>query len=453
MLGWGSIMSATQPVPLLAIVGRPNVGKSTLFNRLLARRRAITAATPGVTRDVVEEHTVLAGMPVRLVDTGGIGAVSDGLGRAVGERALEATAAAAAVLLVVDVAGLTAEDEQLAERLRAVSDRVLLVVNKVDHVGRESGVWDFHRLGYQPVVGVSAAHGRNIATLQAALADRLRRAPPGEEAPAAATPAVRLAIAGKPNTGKSTLLNRLLGEERALVDATPGTTRDPVVGHITHAGARIEVIDTAGMRRRSKVDSDVEYYAVNRAAAMLGEADVALLVVDANGGLSEQDKRIAAVAIRRGVAVLVALGKWDLLDARPNLLAAMVDRIRFQFPIMHFAPVLPLSGRTGYGVEPLLAKVVALHRQLCHTVPTPKLNQAMARWAEEYVPTVRGREIRVRYATQTGSNPVRFVCFLNHVRGAGAGYRRFLENRIRSELGYAEIPLTVEFRASSTRGR
>ena len=404
---------------------------------------------------MVEEHTTLAGSAVRLVDSGGVGAVASDLGRAVTERALEATAAAAVVLLVVDAGGLTPEDEQLAERLRACSDRVVLVVNKVDHSGRDAAVWDFYRLGYQPVVGVSAAHGRNIADLQAALADRLRRplAPSGAGALPAAATVVRLAIAGKPNTGKSTLLNRLLGEERALVDSAPGTTRDPLRGRITHAGAHIEVIDTAGMRRRSKVDSDVEYYAVNRTAATLGEVDVALLLVDANAGLAEQDKRIAAIAIRRGVAVLVALGKWDLLADQPNLLAAMVDRIRFQFPVMRFAPVLPLSGRTGYGAEPLLDKVVALHRQLCRTVPTPKLNQAVARWAEEYVPTARGREIRVRYATQTGTSPLRFVCFLNQIRGVGASYRRFLENRIRSEFGFAEVPLTVEFRSSSTRKR
>ena len=446
-------MSAPQTVPLVAIVGRPNVGKSTLFNRLLGRRRAITAATPGVTRDPVEEHATLAGMAVRLVDTGGIGAVSDDLGRMVGERALGATSAAAVVLLVVDVAGLMPEDEQLAERLRVLSDRVVLVVNKVDHAGREAAVWDYYRLGYERVVGVSAAHGRNITDLLAAVTERLRRAPAesGAMAAPASTPTVRLAIAGKPNTGKSTLLNRLLGEERALVDAAPGTTRDPLAGRISHGGTDIEIIDTAGMRRRSKVESDVEYYAVNRTAAMLGEVDVALLLVDAGAGLSEQDKRISAIAIRRGVAVLVALGKWDLLTDQPNLLAAMVDRIRFQFPVMRFAPVLPLSGRTGYGVEALLGKVVALHRQLCRTVPTAKLNQALARWAREYVPTARGREIRVRYATQTGSNPVRFVCFVNQIRGAGPSYRRFLENRIRSELGFAEVPLTVEFRASSPR--
>ena len=278
-----------------------------------------------------------------------------------------------------------------------------------------------------------------------------RRQSPARWAAPASTPVVRLAIAGKPNTGKSTLLNRLLGEERALVDAAPGTTRDPLAGRIGHGGTDIEIIDTAGMRRRSKVASDVEYFAVNRTAAMLGEVDVALLLVDAGVGLSEQDKRIAAIAIRRGVAVLVALSKWDLLADRPNLLAAMVDRIRFQFPIMRFAPVLPLSGRTGYGVDALLGKAVALHRQLCRTVPTAKLNQALARWAREYVPTARGREIRVRYATQTGSNPVRFVCFVNQIRGAGASYRRFLENRIRSELGFAEVPLTVEFRASASR--
>lgn len=445
-------MSATQSRPLVVILGRPNVGKSTLFNRLLARRRAITAAAPGVTRDVVEEHAALGGIAARLVDTGGIAAAPDRLGRTVGERAAEAAQSAAAVLLVVDAGGLTPEDEQLAERLRALSDRVILVVNKVDHAARDPAVWDCYRLGYQPVVGVSAAHGRNMANLHAALADLLRRYR-GEAAPPAAPPALRLALAGKPNTGKSTLLNRLLGEERALVDAAPGTTRDPLAGRITHAGAALEVIDTAGMRRRSKVASDVEYYAVNRAAALLGQVDVAVLLVDASTGLAEQDKRIAAVAIRRGVAVLVALGKWDLLADQPNLLQAMVDRIRFQFPVMRFAPVLPVSGRTGYGVQPLLTKVVALQRQLRRTVPTAKLNQALARWAQEYVPTVRGREVRVRYATQTGSNPVRFVCFLNQIRGVGASYRRFLENRIRSEFGFPEVPLSVELRPSSGRAR
>lgn len=445
-------MSATQPRPLVVILGRPNVGKSTLFNRLLARRRAITAAAPGVTRDVVEEHAALGGIAARLVDTGGIAAAPDRLGRTVGERAAEAAQSAAAVLLVVDAGGLTPEDEQLAERLRALSDRVILVVNKVDHAARDPAVWDCYRLGYQPVVGVSAAHGRNMANLHAALADLLRRFR-GEAAPPAAPPALRLALAGKPNTGKSTLLNRLLGEERALVDAAPGTTRDPLAGRIIHAGAALEVIDTAGMRRRSKVASDVEYYAVNRTAALLGQVDVAVLLVDASTGLAEQDKRIAAVAIRRGVAVLVALGKWDLLADQPNLLQAMVDRIRFQFPVMRFAPVLPVSGRTGYGVQPLLTKVVALQRQLRRTVPTAKLNQALARWAQEYVPTVRGREVRVRYATQTGSNPVRFVCFLNQIRGVGASYRRFLENRIRSEFGFPEVPLSVELRPSSGRAR
>lgn len=450
-------MADTPSRPLVVIVGRPNVGKSTLFNRLLARRRAITAATPGVTRDVVEEQVTLGGIAARLVDTGGIGAAPDQLGRSVGERAAAAAQAAAAVLLVVDAGGLTPEDEQLAERLRALSDRVVLVVNKVDHPGREPAVWECYRLGYESVVGVSAAHGRNLAALHAALAACLRRRPRGgsaaAEPPSPAPPAVRLALAGKPNTGKSTLLNRLLGEERALVDAAPGTTRDPLAGRLTHAGVALEVIDTAGMRRRSKVASDVEYYAVNRSAAMLGEVDVAVLLVDAGAGLAEQDKRIAGLAIRRGVAVLVALGKWDLQAAQPNLLTAMVDRIRFQFPILHFAPVLPVSGRTGYGVEPLLGKVVALHRQLRHTVPTAKLNQALARWAQEYVPTIRGREVRVRYATQTGTSPVRFVCFLNQVRGVSANYRRFLENRIRSEFGFAEVPLSVELRASSGRTR
>ncbi|MDE0023034.1 MAG: ribosome biogenesis GTPase Der [Spirochaetaceae bacterium] len=447
-------MAAT--VPLVTIVGRPNVGKSTLFNRLLARRRAITAATPGVTRDVVEEDFTLAGMRLRLLDTGGIGDDAGAFGAAVAERAMAATDGAAAIMLVVEAGAITPEDERLADNLRAASDRVVVVVNKVDHPGREAATWDFHRLGYETVIGVSAAHGRNVAALQEELARRVRRRV-ARETPAAeaqdATPVIRLVIGGKPNTGKSTLLNRLLGEQRALVSATPGTTRDPLSGRVVHAGAQIELIDTAGMRRRSKVQDAVEYYAVNRGAAALADADVAVLLVDAREGLAEQDKRIAAIAIRRGVAVLIALSKWDLLADRPNLLAAMVDRIRFQFPLLHFAPVVPLSGLTGFGVDRMLSKAVDLHRQLSLTIPTGKLNQAMARWAREYVPTSRGREIRVRYATQTGTNPVRFVCFLNRARGAGAAYRRFLENRIRRELGFSEVPLTVEFRSDPPRSR
>ena len=473
-------MPPASTAPLLAIVGRPNVGKSTLFNRLLARRRAITAAAPGVTRDVVEEDVVLAGRPFRLIDTGGVGDQSEPLGAAVGSRALAAADAASAIMLVVDVDGITPQDEQLAEKLRAASDRVLVVVNKVDHPGRDAAVWDFYRLGYRTVIGVSAAHGRNMPVLTRALAERAapigRRAAaddvderarplrdteddddrrgaiggpsavPGQGSDAHDGPVMRMVIGGKPNTGKSTLLNRLLGEQRALVSATPGTTRDPLSGRLIHGGARIELVDTAGMRRRSKVRDEVEYFAVNRGAAALAQADVALLLVDAKEGLAEQDKRIAAIAMRRGVAVLIALSKWDLLTAQPNLLAAMVDRIRFQFPLLHFAPVLPLSGHTGYGVDRVLAKAVSLHRQLIRTIPTAKLNQALARWAREYVPTSRGREIRVRYATQTSTNPLRFVCFLNHARGAGAAYRRFLENKIRTELGFAEVPLTVEFR-------
>jgi GTP-binding protein len=444
-------------------VGRPNVGKSTLFNRLLARRRAITAATPGVTRDIVEEEIVLAGMPLRLRDTGGVGDHAGEFGAAVAERALAAADDAAAIMLVVAADGITPEDERLADRLRAASDRVVVVVNKVDHPGREAAMWDFYRLGYETVIGVSAAHGRNISALREELARRIRRRRPAAgsaEAAQSTSAVITLVIGGKPNTGKSTLLNRLLGEERALVSATPGTTRDPLSGRLDHGGVQIELIDTAGMRRRSKVQDAVEYYAVNRGAAALAGADVAVLLVDASDGLAEQDKRIAAIAMRRGVAVLIGLSKWDMLAEQPeplaeqpDLLAAAVDRIRFQFPLLHFAPVLPLSGLTGYGVDGMLTKAVELHRQLNLTISTGKLNQAIARWAREYAPTFRGREIRVRYATQTGTNPVRFVCFLNHARGADAAYRRFLENRIRRELGFSEVPLAVEFRTDAARTR
>ena len=317
-------MTANGNAPLVTIVGRPNVGKSTLFNRLLARRRAITASMPGVTRDIVEEEFVLAGMPLRLLDTGGVGDDAGEFGAVVAERALAAADDAVAIMLVVAVEGITPEDERLADRLRAASDRVVVVVNKVDHPGREAAMWDFYRLGYETVIGVSAAHGRNISALREELARGIRRRRPAAgsaEAAQSTAAVIRLVIGGKPNTGKSTLLNRLLGEERALVSATPGTTRDPLSGRLDHGGVQIELIDTAGMRRRSKVQDAVEYYAVNRGAAALAGADVAVLLVDASEGLAEQDKRIAAIAMRRGVAVLIGLSKWDMLAEQPEPLA------------------------------------------------------------------------------------------------------------------------------------
>jgi GTP-binding protein len=444
--------------PLIVIAGRPNVGKSTLFNRLIGQRKAITDPTPGVTRDPVRgSMTLPSGRDARVVDTGGITDYTDATNRSVSERARDVMREADVLLLVVDPSEIGAEDIRLMETVRAIAERVVLVANKVDNERRALHVPALHSYGFSSIIAIAAVHGRNVNALlgeiDARLSDPSLDVAADEERDDGYA-GLRLAIVGKPNAGKSTLLNALAGAESALVSPTPGTTRDPVEVTLTAFGHELRVVDTAGMRRKARVEESVEYYSVNRAVEAVSQADVALLTVDTEEGLTDQDKKIASVAVRRGAAVVVGLSKWDLLKAAnpaisPNdLLRSMTDRIRFQFPILGFAPVVPFSAVSGEGLQALVEKVVSVREQLGRHIPTGRLNAAVASWSEQTVFTVRGKDIRPRYITQTSSNPVRFVLFVNKPQQAPDGYRRFIENRIRSELGFAEVPIDVEIRGS-----
>ena len=448
--------------PLVAIVGRPNVGKSTLFNRLIGARKAITDPMPGVTRDPVMGDLTLSRGVAQLWDTGGVAESSDATDRLVADRAREVMGQADAILMVVDATEVVGDDLRLIEALRPSAAKVILVGNKVDNERRELHVPELHRLGFPTVVAIAAVHGRNVQQLRDELDARLFGDREGGEAAGPVSGArdetdsqiPRLAIVGKPNAGKSTLLNALAGADHAIVSDTPGTTRDPVEALISSFGHQLYVVDTAGMRRRNRVEGGVEYYSVNRAVEAVSRADVALLTVDAEEGLSDQDKKIAAVAVRRGSAVVVGLSKWDLVlqrhpdTHRADLLRAMTDRIRFQFPVLGFAPVVPFSAKSGSGLRSLVEKVVSVHGQLCRWVSTGQLNAALGRWMAQTVFTARGRELKSRYITQTSANPVRFVLFVNRPQAAPDAFRRFIENRIREELGFLEVPIDVEIRGS-----
>lgn len=451
----------------VVIVGRPNVGKSTLFNRILGSRRAITDPTPGVTRDPIDVECSIAGTSCHLIDTGGFRLSNDEeLGDEVVRRSLEALERADLILLVVDVALLTPEDEAFIERLRRYSDRLILVVNKVDDPIRDSLVWNYHRFGFPRVVGVSAEHGRNIDALRDLIAEAAQRS--GEEdggedgdlpalaeareeidsrgKPSGSEP-VSIAILGKPNTGKSTLMNRLLGSERSIVSPIPGTTRDVIEGALSYEGTALRLLDTAGIRRKSRVEERIEYYSVNRAIRSIEEASVIFLVIDSAESVTDQDKKIASLAQRRGRGIILALNKWDLLKAVPNMRQALTDRIRFLFPALDFAPVVPISALTGEGVDELLKTAVRLWRELNQRIDTPKLNQALKRWNERYLPHSSGREsFRARYLTQTGTHPLKFILFVNHRRGFPAAWVEYLRNNLRKEFGLAHVPLSIELR-------
>lgn len=426
------------------------MGKSTLFNRLVGSRQAITDPTPGVTRDAVEATVGLDGLAVRLYDSGGY-SLSDGtIEREVAARALALAERSDLVLLVLEIGSVGREDVELLDRLRRFQDKLVLVVNKVDTEVQAHALGEFHALGVRRLLGVSAAHGRNVGELKElirALAIEAGATPgetAGEEGPGG--PGLRLAILGKPNTGKSTLLNRLLGEDKSLVTDVPGTTRDPVTGSFRYRGTRIQVVDTAGIRRKNKVTEPVEYYSVNRAIKCIDEAEVVALLIDVREGVTDQDKKIAALAARKGRGIVLVQNKWDLRASEKW--EEIRARTRFLFPAVEFAPLLALSALTGSGIRRFLDTVLELARQLRRTVSTGELNRQLGGWVAEYPLPVRGRNVKIRYATQTGTNPVRFVIFVSTVGGYPVRYNRYLVNRIRRDLGFASVPVFLEVRQS-----
>ena len=439
-------------LPMVVIAGRPNVGKSTLYNRMLRKRRTITDPTPGVTRDPVESTCLLrdSGKPVLLVDTGGFKLEREGLDSLVVEKSLEALGRADLVLFLVDAAEVTPEDEEFASLLRRWTSKVLLVVNKADSPERDPLVWGHAKWGFDPVLFVSAEHGRNMAELEEAIVARVDFS--RVEAHAPDSREIRVAIMGKPNTGKSTLLNRFLGEEKSIVSEVAGTTRDVVEGSFEWKGRRIVVLDTAGIRRKSKVTEAVEYYSVNRAIRTVDDCDVVILMIDAQEGLTEQDKKITAFAAEKGRGVIFVLNKWDTMPDIKNSFEAQRDKLRWFFGQMSYAPVLPLSAKEGTGMDKLLNAVVHVHGQLVREIETSRLNKCVAQWIEDTPPPVGPRtHFKLRYATQTGVNPLRFVFFVTRPDAVKDSYISFLRNKIRDELGYDKVPLFVELRASRSR--
>lgn len=429
----------------VAIVGIPNVGKSTLFNRLLGRHQAITDPTPGVTRDPIRGVWAVGERELLLIDTGGYTDRGTDLDDLVSDRSVNEAESASLLLLVVDVQGATMADEELIHRLRPHRDRTILVVNKVDSPKREAQVWNFHSLGISRVIGVSSAHGINFGELEEAVLDML--GPVDEEVASNEEPDIRIALMGKPNTGKSTLLNQLTGGEAAIVSDTPGTTRDVVSGEFSHSGKNYLILDTAGIRRRTRVQSGVEYYSVNRSIRCIREADVVLLVLDSLESVVDQDKKIAQLVVSQGRGVILVLNKWDLQVQIPNRYQAMVDRIRFLFPILSFAPVVAISALTGDGVPELLKVTHKVWLELNRRIETSRLNAALNQWVEFNEPTGRkGFRYKVRYITQATTNPIKFVLFVNRKRGFPSHYLGYIANNIRTTFGYGRVPFSIEVR-------
>jgi GTP-binding protein len=432
------------PIPKIALVGRPNVGKSTLFNRIVGRRKAITDNRPGSTRDRNYAQASWQGAAFELIDTGGLLLGTDDplLGPAT-EQARRAIDEADLVVLVADArAGLLPDDEAIAARLRRGGKRVLVAVNKAE--GRDDGLEDFARLGFDEMLPISAEHGQGVGDLlDAALAHVPKVAVPDEEARPP-----HVALVGRPNVGKSSLLNRLLGAERAVVSPIPGTTRDSVDSVLVRGEKRYVFVDTAGIRRARLLKENVDHVSVVQARHALERADVAVLVLDATEGPREMDATIGGYVQKAGRAVVLAVNKWDAAPEMQLKQRAVEQSFRDHLKFFAYAPVVFVSARSGRGLAALLAAVERVAAEARKRVTTGQLNRVLARAAERYAPkAAKGNAaLKILYGTQIGVAPPTFGLSLNHPVDLHFSYKRYLENQLRAEFSFEGTPIVLRTR-------
>ena len=430
---------------LVAIVGRPNVGKSTLFNRILGHRKALVEDFPGVTRDRHYAEVTRYDIPFTLVDTGGFEPVSeDRLLVQMREQSQFAVEEADVILFVLDSRdGLTPADREVAGMLRRVDKPVLYVLNKVDGEKQETGLGEFYSLGIETFYPVSAEHGRGVGDL---IDDLLPLLDPGARLEAAGEE-VRLAIVGRPNVGKSSLVNRILGYERVVANPTAGTTRDSVDTPFSYNQKRYVLIDTAGIRRKGKTSQALEKFSVIQSLKAMDRAHVVVVVIDAAEGVTDQDLTVAGYAFERGRAVILAVNKWDLVPKNNQTMNQYLEKLRLSFKFLPFAPVLFLSALTGQRVAKVMAEVEKVAAEFNKRISTPALNNMLTEAVKSHQPPMsQGQRIKLFYVTQTAVRPPSFVIFTNHPEGVHFSYQRYLQNKFRESFGFSGCPIRLEFK-------
>ncbi|HEY56215.1 MAG TPA: ribosome biogenesis GTPase Der [Dehalococcoidia bacterium] len=430
--------------PIVAIVGRQNVGKSTLLNRLAGKRIAIVDDVPGTTRDRIMADVNVSGNEFTVVDTGGLEPRPDSaMAQVVNEQVEVATGEADAIIFLTDVRdGVTPVDLEIADRLRKTSKPVVLVANKADNARFEGGVVEFYELGLGEPVAVSAYHDRGIPEL----VDRVISLLPPPSPASAGPEAIKVAIVGRPNVGKSTLLNALLGGERAIVDDAPGTTRDAIDTLVDFEGKSVLLIDTAGIKRRGRIGGGVGQYSVIRALRAIERSDIALLVLDVGQLVTAQDMHIAGYIQQAAKGIIITVNKWDLVQAGD---IAEYDRyVRGQFRFMAYAPVLCLSAKLGRGVDKIMPQVVRIFEERLKRLSTAVVNSVVQEAVAAHgLPRKGGRQLKILYATQAEVNPPTFVFFVNYPQLVHFSYQRYLENRLRRAFGFDGTPVRFVFKA------
>ncbi len=434
--------------PLVAIVGRPNVGKSTLFNRLLGRRKAIATDESGVTRDLNFADSEEKSKPFTLVDTGGFEPKAEGeIMKKVREQSSVAIEDADLIIFLMDVrVGATHEDKEIVEILRKSGKPVLYAINKVDSPRLNEALGEFYALGIKKVFPISAEHGEGVYELMDALLDEIPK-PEVEAAEVEEDSSLRVALVGRPNAGKSSILNKFLGKERSIVSSVPGTTRDSIDTPFEYESIKYTFIDTAGIRKKNRVSRTVETYCVMEAIRSIDRCDVACLVIDADGGVGAQDEKIAGVIERRGKGSVFVVNKWDIVEKDTHTTLKFTEALHRRIPFLSYAPVVFVSALTGKRLPNILEAVQTIVKQLNSRVTTNALNKIFEEIKTKKPPPLyRNRPVKLYYITQTGVRPPTFVVFCNSPDGVVEHYRRFIVNRLRESLDIENVPIRLYFR-------
>ena len=437
--------------PLVAIVGRPNVGKSMLFNKLVGKRLSIVEDTPGVTRDRLYAEAEWCGHTFDIVDTGGIEPSTDSEILTFMRRQAEiAIQNATVIVFLCDIkTGMTAADQEIANMLLRSKRPVVLAVNKCDRIGpTDPDIYEFYNLGLGDPIPVSAVHGHGTGELLDACIAHF----PTEEEPDGPDDVVKVALIGKPNVGKSSLLNRILGEERVIVSDVAGTTRDAVDSYFENETGKYLFIDTAGMRKKAKVDDRIEKFSVLRATMAIERSDVCLILIDANEGVTEQDTKVAGLAHDAGKACIIVVNKWDAIEKDGKTMDRMRSDIRRDLSYMTYAPIVFISALTGQRVDRLFALINYVNDQAAMRITTGMLNSLLAdATARVQPPTDKGRRLKIYYMTQAGVKPPHFICFCNDAQLFHVSYQRYLENQIRATFGLEGTPVRLTIRQKSDK--
>ena len=429
---------------VVAIVGRPNVGKSTLFNKLIGDRLSIVKNEPGVTRDRLYREMEWSGKEFLLVDTGGLEPKTDDfMMNKIKEQAQVAIDEADVVIFLVDgKSGITGLDEDVANVLRKKDKKVVVAVNKIDNYMRDQeNILEFYALGFEEVVGISGEHKINLGDLLDAVISKFDR-----KKEKSREEGLKIAVLGRPNAGKSSLVNKLLNEERSIVSDIAGTTRDSIDSSLKYDGETYTLIDTAGIRKQSKIEDSIEYYSVLRAVKSIKRADVCVLMLDATELLTEQDKRVAGLIYEERKPIIIAINKWDLIEKDNSSVKKFTELVKADLPFLSYAPIVTISALTGKRTVNILEQAKFINEEYHKKITTGLLNQILSEMiAQNPVPTRKGRAVKINYATQVSEAPPKFVFFSNNPELVHFSYQRYIENKLREYFGFEGCPIDIVF--------